>query len=197
MMSQNLETTPADVFRRKLEEARERRQSEGFPMEFAGFPCKVRQLSRLHFIRTGRMPEYLTRLVIASIDRREEATATERQASAAEIVEGEVFMREAVCAVMVEPRVVASEPAPAGGYLYAELEENAPEFVQAVYQWVMQDCPAPEEEKGEGVLGVEDLARFPEVEAGVGGAEPRREGEVVGETAARTDAADGERPAGE
>ncbi len=186
-----------DIFRRKLEEARERRQSEGFPMEFAGFPCRVRPLARLDFIRAGRMPEYLTRMVIEFVDRVEKKTVTPDDLSAEQVVEGEQFKRRAVCAVLIEPRVVESGDVPPGGYLFADLDETAPEFVSAVFQWIMRDCPAPKEEKGEEVLGVEDLEKFPEGGERGTGAQLGGESESVGATAAYADAADGERLVGE
>jgi hypothetical protein len=197
-MSQNVGTSSADVFRRKLEEARARREAEGFPMEFAGFPCKVRQLSRLHFIRAGRMPEYLTRLIVERINRGAEgAREMVEQASPEQMIQGEEFMRHAVCSVLIEPRVAPLGSRPEGGYLYGDLVENAPEFVEAVYAWIMADCPLPEEEREEGVLSVADAEKFPDGEGRGTGATPGGESEVVGEAAARADAADGERPAGE
>jgi hypothetical protein len=150
----------ADIFRQKLEEAREAVRAEAFPMVFAGFPCRVRALPRIHFINAGRMPEHLTRRLLGVLAASGQGTSAELSAS--EIVEGEVFMRKAVCAVLVEPQVVESGLVPEGGYLYADLLETAPAFVSAVFQWIMRDCPMPAEEKGEGVLGVEDLERFPD-----------------------------------
>lgn len=147
-----------DPFKEQLEAARAEVEAEAFPMEFEGFPCRVRVMPRLLFIRAGRMPEHLTRQMIARID----GTGEPREETAEEIVAGEVFMRKAVCAVLVSPRVVESEPVPEGGYLYATLEENAPKFVRAVYAWVMRDCPKPGN-GGEGkTLGVDDLETFPE-----------------------------------
>ncbi|MDQ3744183.1 MAG: hypothetical protein M3444_07365 [Acidobacteriota bacterium] len=193
-MSQNVATDKASIFRQKLEAARARRQSEGVEMEFAGFPCKVRVLSRLHFIRAGRMPEYLTQIIILRNQKRsEEADRVADEMTAEQVIRGEEFMRHVVCVTMVEPRVVEASPVPEGGYLFADLLDSAPEFVQAVYEWVMRDCPVPEEEKGEEVLGVEDLEKFSDGAGGGAGAQPGDQGEGGGAAAARVDAADGER----
>jgi hypothetical protein len=163
-------------------------------MEFEGFPCVVRPLDKLHFIRAGRMPEHLTLKIIAANDGGAEPPP---EPTAAQIIEGETFYRRAVCAVLVEPRVVESEPVPEGGYLFAELEETAPKFVRAVYAWIMADCPAPKEQKGEEVLGVEDLERFPDGAgrgAGAGAGHPRKGGR---KGRRRADAADREPAGGE
>ncbi len=154
-MSQNT----SDVFSQKLEEAAAAREAEAIAMEFEGFPCRVLPLPRMFFISAGRMPEYLTQRVIALVDRLPNADDDE-QRSATHLVEIESFRREAVCSVLVEPRVVVSGDVPPGGYLYADLVRIAPAFIAAVYTWIMHDCPMPAGEKGEGVLGVEDLANF-------------------------------------
>lgn len=165
----NQHTDETDIFRRKLEERREAARAEAIPMVFAGFPCRVRRLTRMFFIRAGRMPEHLVSRLIALSDAEGQGAAAQMpERSAAEIIEGEVFVRRAVCAVLVSPQVVEAAPVPEGGYLYAELEETAPEFVKAVYQWVTEDCPMPESEKGKGgegeALTVSDLEKFPDGE---------------------------------
>lgn len=157
------QSTDPDVFRQKLEEARAAARAAAVPMVFAGFPCKVRVLPKIHFVNAGRMPEHLTRRLLAVTDKADAAQPA-IEPTAAEIVEGEVFMRKAVCAVIVEPAVVEAAPVPPGGYLYADLLESAPAFISAVFQWIMRDCPMPKEEKGEEVLGVEDLEKFPDGE---------------------------------
>lgn len=164
-MSQNRET---DGFRRRLEEVQAEAIGESVPMTFEGFPVRVRPLPRIYFINAGRMPEHLTTQIIRLSDGEGgQVTETTNSRSAAESVASEHFMRFAVCRVLTEPVVVEVEPVPAGGYLYADLFITAPAFCRAVYQWILNDCPLPAEEKGEGVLGVEDLERFPSVEAGV------------------------------
>jgi hypothetical protein len=176
-MSQKL----GDVFAQKLEESRRAEESKAIPMVFAGFPCRVRVLPRVHFIRAGRMPDHLTRKIIANVD-----GGAPPAPSAAQIVEGEQFFRRAVCAVLVEPPVAEQEPVPEGGYLFADLEESAPAFVRAVYDWIVADCPMPEEEKGEEVLGVADLETFPEKAGRSAGAGDKGAGGRSG--AVRTDA---------
>lgn len=182
-MSQNLMT---DAFRRKLEESRAAEEAKAIPMVFEGFPCRVRVLPKLHFIRAGRMPDHLTKMLIARSDR---GDTTPLEETAEQTVEGEIFMRKSVCAVMVEPRVVESEPVPEGGYLYADLEDAAHGFVAAVWRWIMQDCPLPEGEKkgGEaGTLSVSDLENFSEPAGG--GAGVGDTGEGGGKGAVRTSA---------
>jgi hypothetical protein len=187
-MSQN----NSDIFRRKLEESSERERAAAVPMEFEGFPCKVIVMPRAAFIRAGRMPEYLTQMVIEQADNRE-PTVTPDTLTAEQVVEGLNFKRFAVCSVLAEPRVVASGRVPKGGYLYADLDESAPRFVSAVFAWVMTDCPMPKEEKGVEVLGVEDLARFPDGDGRGAGAQSGNKGEGVGAAAVGVNAADRKR----
>jgi hypothetical protein len=177
--------TDPDVFRRKLEEARESTTQEAIPMVFEGFPCQVLPLPRIHFINAGRMPEHLTNRLIRMVDkpRDDDEQGEQDEQTAAQTVENENFMRVAVCAVMVEPRVVESGPVPEGGYLYADLLRNAKKFVSAVFAWVMRDCPAPKEQKGEEVLGVEDLENFPDGAGRGAGAKSGDKGEGGGEGA--------------
>lgn len=181
----------ADVFRRRLEEAQaETAQADAFPMVFEGFPCMVRPLDKLHFIRAGRMPEHLTLKIIAAND---EGAPPPPPATVAQVVEGETFYRRSVCAVLAEPRVVESEPVPEGGYLFADLEEWAPKFPRAVYAWIMNDCPRPKEEKGEGVLSVEDLEHFPSGAGGESGVDAGDKGEGRRKAAVGTSAPDRKR----
>jgi hypothetical protein len=179
----------ADAFRQKLEESRARERAAAIPMEFAGFPCCVRVLPRAAFIRAGRMPEYLTRMTVEQADARE-PTVTPDALTAQQMVEGLEFRRVAVCAVLVEPSVVASGEAPEGGYLYADLDESAPDFTSAVFGWIMRDCPLPVEEKGAEVLGVEDLENFPEGARRGERAQPGDNGASVGAEAVGASAAD-------
>jgi hypothetical protein len=163
-------------------------------MVFEGFPCRVRPLVRMHFINAGRMPEHLTSQIIRPSDAEDvQATATTAAHSAAEAVASENFMRYAVCSVLVEPEVVEAEPVPAGGYLYADLFITAPAFCRAVYQWVLNDCPMPAKEKGEGVLGVEDLETFPEGAEGGQRADAGAKGEGGGAATVGTNAANRKR----
>lgn len=149
-----------DVFRQKLEESRERERAQAIQMEFEGFPCKVRVLPRIFFIQAGRMPEYLTTILIERLDGKE-STIEPDKLTAAQTVKGENFKRDAVCAVLVEPPVVAEGKPPEGGYLYADLLEAAPAFVSAVFRWIMRDCPRPIQEKGDESLSVDALENFP------------------------------------
>lgn len=178
----------ADVFRQKLEESYAAERAAAFPMEFEGFPCKVRPLGLLFFVRAGRMPEHLTQQVIANSSASTAASAAAPASTPEELVAGEVFMRKAFCAVMAEPQVVESEPVPEGGYLFADLEEKAPKFVAAVMNWIKRDCPMPTEEKGEGVLGVEDLERFLGGAGRESGVDARDTGEGIGAPAVGTTA---------
>lgn len=172
-----------DVFRQRLEESHREALAEAVPMEFEGFPVKVRPLGLLFFIRAGQLPEHLTRQVIARSSENGGGSSPAPPSSAEELVKGEVFMRKAFCAVMAEPRVVEVEPVPEGGYLFADLEVKAPKFVKAVMDWINRDCPLPAEERGEGVLGVEDLENFPEGAGGQSGAHAGDSGEGVGAAA--------------
>lgn len=184
----NQHTDETDIFRRKLEERRAAALDEAIPMVFAGFPCRVRPLTRMFFIRSGRMPEHLVNRLIALSEAEEQGAKVEPpERSAAEIIEGEVFVRRAVCAVLVSPQVVESEPVPEGGYLYVELDKTAPEFVRAVYDWIIADCPLPppaegKEGQGSGAesLSVGDLEKFPDGEGRQPGADAGAQGEDGG-----------------
>jgi hypothetical protein len=180
MMSQSLET---DVFKQKFEEERARQKAEAIKMTFEGFPCEVVPIPYGLFVTSGRMPDHLTRFVLAE-DAQTARRATEEM-TGEEIVEGERFMRHVVCKALVSPRVVEVEPIPEGGYLYADLMETAPKFVGAVFRWIMRGCPMPKKEKGAEVLGVEDLENFPEGAAGQSGANARDTGESSGEATDR------------
>lgn len=199
----NQHTDETDIFRRKLEERRAATIDEAIPMVFAGFPCRVRRLARMFFIRAGRMPEHLVSRIIALSEAEEQGAAAPPlpERSATEIIEGEVFVRRAVCAVLASPRVVESEPVPEGGYLYADLEETAPEFVRAVYDWILSDCPLPESEREKGgqgeALSVGDLERFPDGAGRQSSADVGAQGKDGGETPVGADAPDRERTGGE
>lgn len=175
-MSQKIDEN--DIFRRKLEESHAAELANALPMSFEGFPCRVRPLGLLFFIRAGQMPEHLTRQVVANSETG--ARGMSVPSSPEELIAGEVFMRKAFCAVMASPQVVEAEPVPEGGYLFFELEKSAPKFVAAVMEWIKRDCPLPAEEKGEGVLGVEDLESFPEGAGGQSGAHAGATGESSG-----------------
>jgi hypothetical protein len=180
-----------DDFKSALEKSRAGREEKAIAMEFAGFPCKVLPLPRIFFISAGQMPDYLTRKVVERLDRTEQTEGL--QVTAEQIVVGEDFRRAAVCRVLVSPRVVSLGEVPAGGYLYADLLDDAPAFISAVFLWIMSDCPLPAEEKGEGVLGVEDLANFPDSAAGQRGAKSGAKGARRGKAAVRADAPDRKR----
>lgn len=135
------------------------------------------------------MPEYMTRMTIELVDKREKTVDLDRL-TAEQIVEGELFKRDAVCSVLVDPPVVTEGEAPPGGYTFAEIDELMPEFVNAVFTWIMCDCPAPKEEKGEEVLGVEDLVKFSDDAGGGTGAQSGDKGEGVGAAAVGVDATD-------
>jgi hypothetical protein len=180
VMSQN----KGDIFRQKLEAARARGKAEAVPMEFAGYPVKVRPLSIVSFIKAGRVPDYLTQQLIELID--DGSSAVEAgELSAKQKVEGENFKREAVCAVMVEPVIVEHGTPPEGGYLYADFVKDAPEFIEAVFGWIQRNCPMPASEKGEEVLGVEDLEKFPESGKGESSAPAGDKGKSSGPRAVR------------
>lgn len=181
------QSSTTDVFKLKLEESHRAALAEAIPMEFEGFPCRVRPLGLLFFVRAGRMPEHLTRQVIANSSTGGQGSAP--ASSTEELVAGEVFMRKAFCAVMAEPQVVESDPVPEGAYLFADLEEKAPKFVAAVMNWIKQDCPLPPEEKGgEGsdMLRVGDLETFPEGAGRESGVDAGDKGESGGTATGRT-----------
>jgi hypothetical protein len=92
-----------DPFRAKFEEARAKQEAQAVEMEFAGFPCKVIPLPYSVFLTSGRMPEYLTDIVLAEPS---EKAAAAREPTAQEVKDGEEFRCKAVCRVMVWPRIL-------------------------------------------------------------------------------------------
>lgn len=160
-----------DPFKQKFEEARAEQASKAVAMEFAGFPCKAIPLPYSVFVVSGRMPEYLTNIVLAEPD---EKAAEAREPTAEEVKESEKFRCTAVCRVLVEPRVIPEGTPAEGEYLYADLVETAPAFISAVFQWIMRGCPMPEAKKGDEVLSVADLERFPKGGGRGAGAKSRR-----------------------
>lgn len=156
---------PGDPFAAKLREAEDARRASPVAMEFAGFPCEVITAPAALFLKSRRMPDFLTRMVV---EVEEKFSAGEgdpnprpRALTSAEMIEGENFQRHAICSVMHRPRVIAEGTPAEGEYLYADLAEKAPAFVREVFAWIMRGCPLPQEEGGEA-LNTDDLARFPD-----------------------------------
>lgn len=179
----------ADPFRRKLEERRAAQETQAVPMEFAGFPCKVIPLPWGVFVLSGRMPEYLTLMVLSDPS---EASSQKRELTNEEVREGEAFKCSVVCRVVVSPRIVAEGIPGPGEYLYADLMETAPEFVGGVFRWVMRGCPLPKKEsegKGE-TLTAEALENFPSKRRQSKRAGTRANGKARRKKAVRTNAAD-------
>ena len=173
-------------------EGRDREQSEPVPMTFDGVPCKVRPLSLEFSIRSGRMPDYLTRIALAS----DPAATVEREfaaITAEQLLAGQRYQRAAVCRVLDEPRV-ADIPLSTDEVLsYMELAEAAPAFVDAIFSWVLKGCPVPTGDEGgeaEG-LDADDLANFSSGKkrrkrAGAGNRSARKRKTAVGADAAHS-----------
>jgi hypothetical protein len=148
-----------DAFKDRLRQARAEQEAEAVPMEFAGFPCRVIPLPLNVWMRSGRMPDFLTSKYLAAAEAGEDETAV--NLTPEEALEATAFRRKAVCRVMVEPRIVEEGDPGEGGYLYADIAETAPAFVGSVFDWISLGCPLPEKGSEGKALGAEALSRFP------------------------------------
>jgi hypothetical protein len=152
-----------DIWKQELAAPAAEADAEPVEMTFDGLPCKVRPVPLEFYVRSGRMPSYLTRIVLASGDpaviEREFATIKPEA-----VVEGREFQRAAVCRALVEPGVVDVTPGdePEGTFSYRELAERRPAFVDAVFFWILRGCPVPAKGGEEEGLTADDLAEFPD-----------------------------------
>lgn len=152
-----------EKFRRELAERKAARiEPEPTPQTFAGMACRARPLSLEFYIRSGRMPNAVARILLAAgtteYDREIEAASTDT------VLDVRKFQREAVCRVLAEPRVVdvLAGEAPEGCLSYVELAEGSPEFVDECFGWILSGCPeSPNGGEAEG-LNANDLVKFPD-----------------------------------
>jgi hypothetical protein len=172
-----------DTFTQKLDErAAAQPETPALEMTFAGLPCKVRPLPVDFYVRSGRMPDFLTRIAFSLND----AEAIKRElesVSADDVIQGRRFQGVAVCRVLDEPRVVLQEGDALdddGALDYAELAERAPDFVDGIFSWVLMGCPVPEK-GGEGISG-ETLETFSEKPGRTRRARTRGGRKAVGDT---------------
>jgi len=175
-----MSTSITDNFLHRLDEHKAvPLETPAVEMTFAGLPCKVRPLSLDIYLRSGRLPDYLTRIALSDFDAGTVAQETAGITTEA-VLEGRKFQRVAVCRVLVEPRVadVPESETPEGCLSYRELSERAPDFVDTVFAWVLRGCPAPVK-GGEGVDG-EALENFPEKPERAKSTRPRRRGKADG-----------------
>jgi hypothetical protein len=180
-------STITDAFKKKLDE-RDAAEPEtpAVEMTFAGLLCKVRPLPADFYLRSGRMPDFLTRIAFSVGDG--EAIKRELEAvKADDVIAGRRFQRVAVSRVLVEPRVADATAGPTDDAAlgYAELAERAPDFVDMVFSWIVAGCPVPE--KGEEGISTEALQNFPDKPAGTKRARARGGSKTHGRASIQTD----------
>ncbi|MDT5262282.1 MAG: hypothetical protein QOC61_1286 [Acidobacteriota bacterium] len=155
-----------ETFLQKLSE----RQSappevEPVEMTFDGIPCKARPLSLEFYIRSGRMPDYLARIVLSGCNPQTVESELAGVVTPDALLAGQKFQRVAVCRVLdTDPRVVDTLPeeTPADSLSYMRLAESAPKFVDAVFAWVLKGCPLPVEGSEGKADEADALENFPE-----------------------------------
>lgn len=179
-----------DVWKQKLAEQVEE-QAEPVEMTFDGLPCKMYPVPLEFYIRSGRMPSYLTNIALADLD----AAVVERETAGItteQFIEAQRFQRLAVCRALAEPRVVDAPQGeePEGTFSYMELAERRPKFVDSVFVWILKGCYVPVKGGEEEGLQADDLAEFPDKPQRGKRARTRRDGARKRKSAARTDAGD-------
>jgi hypothetical protein len=155
-----MSTNITDTFKQKLDErAAAEPETPALEMTFAGLLCKVRPLSLEFYVRSGRMPDFLAHVAF-NLGNSEAIQSAVEAVSTDDVIAAHRFQRTVVSRVLVEPRVSdgAATPPVADVLDYMELSERAPEFVDAVFSWVLRGCPVPVK-GGEGISG-ETLETF-------------------------------------
>ncbi|HEY0006373.1 MAG TPA: hypothetical protein VGB17_16445 [Pyrinomonadaceae bacterium] len=106
--------------------------------EFAGMPCILRRISVFDFLRADQVPmnlaAWMYKGINGTLDMDSALTPQEQQ-------EESDFMRIAVCAVCVEPRITPSDAPKPGEFSYADVLVKFPLFAAGVYGWVKAGCP--------------------------------------------------------
>jgi hypothetical protein len=153
-----MSTSINDAFKQKLDE-REAAQPEtpAIEMTFAGLPCKVRPLALESYVRSGRLPDFLAHVAF-NLGNAEAIQSAVESVSTDDVIAGHRFQHTVVSRVLVEPRVSDGAANLPDALDYMELSERAPEFVDAVFSWVLRGCPVPVK-GGEGISG-ETLETF-------------------------------------
>ena len=181
----------AEVWRETLAQPAPEPEAEPVEMTFDGLPCKIRPATLEFYIRSGRMPDYLTRIALAD-DPAQTVAAEFARLDGESYLKSRDFQRTLICDRLVEPRVVDVPlgQEPEGAFSYMELAERRPKFVDSILSWFLMGCPVPAKGgEGEG-MDAEALANFPKKpgrrkRAGTGS---RRKGER--KASVGTDAAD-------
>lgn len=100
-MNQPLEEVWREAFAQPAPEP----EAEPVEMVFDGLPCKIQPASLEFYIRSGRMPDYLTRIALAD-DPAQTVAAEFARLDSESYLKSRDFQRTLICDRLVEPRIV-------------------------------------------------------------------------------------------
>lgn len=132
-------------------------------IELLGFKFIGRRIPLALWIRSGRLPEALVRQLLEAKEGAPAVPIDAERLSPGQFSRMVNFQKDAVCESVVEPRIVDHLDALQPGELrYQTLCEKRPDLVDAIVQWVYQNCPGVPVRTKEGDVSVSALSNFPD-----------------------------------